>query len=162
MRNRRNSGVASQPWLASAFPRSLADSPEMATDWDARIEAFWADASGADDEATLTAMEALVSERTDNDAAAVYEWASVHDFLGRESDAIPLYRRALDLGLDDARRPQALSNWRAPFETSASRTKQFGQLNRWMPVTLWGTRPRHSWRWPCLTRAGRVTPLTSL
>lgn len=54
------------------------------------------------------AMKSLVDERPVDDAAAVYEWASVHDFVGREAAAIPLYRRALDLGLDGARRPQAL------------------------------------------------------
>ena len=79
----------------------------MVKDWDIRVERFWADASD-DDEAMLTAMKSLVGERPSDDAAAVYEWASVHDFLGRESAAIPLYRQALDLGLDDTRRPRAL------------------------------------------------------
>ena len=37
----------------------------------------------------------------------MYEWASVHDYLGREAQAVPLYRRALLLGLDEGRLPQA-------------------------------------------------------
>lgn len=53
-------------------------------------------------------MKALVDEPPDGDAAALYEWASVHDFLGRETEAIPLYRLALEAGLDDRRRIQAL------------------------------------------------------
>ncbi|TFD28157.1 tetratricopeptide repeat protein [Cryobacterium lyxosi] len=40
-------------------------------------------------------MQALITERRDDDPAAIFEWASVHDFLGREAEAIPLYRRAL-------------------------------------------------------------------
>ena len=79
----------------------------MDDDWDGRVQRFWADVSD-DDEAALTAMRHLICERPDDDAVAVYEWASVHDFVGRESTAIPLYRRALDLGLDGARRPKAL------------------------------------------------------
>lgn len=79
----------------------------MVKDWDTRVQRFWADAID-DDEVMLTAMKSLVDERPGDDAPAVYERASVHDFLGRESAAIPLYRQALDLGLDDTRRPQAL------------------------------------------------------
>ena len=52
-------------------------------------------------------MQALVAERHDDDPAAVFEWASVHDFLGRGAEAIPLYRRALKLGLDPVRNSQA-------------------------------------------------------
>ena len=80
----------------------------MVDNWETRIEDFWANVDGADAETTLAAMRTLADERPPGDAAAAYEWASVHDFLGREGEAIPLYQRALDLGLDDVRRPQAL------------------------------------------------------
>lgn len=79
----------------------------MSDDWEMRIKDFWADADDADEEATLAAMKALIEERPADDPAAIYEWASVHDFLGRESEAVPLYRRALERGLDDSRRSQA-------------------------------------------------------
>ncbi len=79
----------------------------MAT-WEERIRGFWLEASDADAEATLGSMQLLVAERPDDDPAAIYEWASVQDFLGREAEAIPLYRCALDLGLDPVRRSQAL------------------------------------------------------
>lgn len=42
------------------------------------------------------------------DPDATYEWASVHDFLGRESEAIPLYREALANRLSGDRHPQAI------------------------------------------------------
>ncbi|WP_245953363.1 tetratricopeptide repeat protein [Arthrobacter silvisoli] len=79
----------------------------MGANWEERIKDFWANADDADAAGTLAAMRGLVEERPGDDAAAVYEWASGHDFLGRESEAIPLYERALELGLDDARRSQA-------------------------------------------------------
>ena len=71
----------------------------MVKGWDSRVERFWADANDADEDDMLISMETLVGERPADDAAAVYEWAAVHDFLGRESAAIPLYRKSLDLGL---------------------------------------------------------------
>ncbi|MBM2622773.1 tetratricopeptide repeat protein [Actinoplanes sp. LDG1-06] len=43
-----------------------------------------------------------------DDAAGLFERASARDYAGREADAEPLYRRALDAGLDDDLRPQAL------------------------------------------------------
>lgn len=82
----------------------------MTDDWEARVDAFWAQA-GRDDsdiEAILTGMKVLVAERPPGDPDATFEWASVHDFLGREREAIRLYREALDGGLDGARRPKAI------------------------------------------------------
>jgi len=76
--------------------------------WDGRIAAFWAGADGRDPESLLAAMTDLVRERPEGDPAALYELASVHDFLGHESEAIPLYQAALDGGLDGERRPQAV------------------------------------------------------
>ena len=73
------------------------------TDWEERIKIFWIDANGADQESIFGSMQALIAERRDDDPAAIFEWAAVHDFLGREAEAIPLYRRALELGLDPVR-----------------------------------------------------------
>ena len=76
--------------------------------WEERIRRFWLEASDSDADVILGSMQLLTAERDDDDPAAIYEWASVQDFLGREAEAIPLYRRALDLGLDPVRRSQAL------------------------------------------------------
>lgn len=56
----------------------------------------------------LIRMKALADERPADDPAALFEQASVYDFLGRETDAIPLYRQAIASGLDGDRLPQAL------------------------------------------------------
>lgn len=80
----------------------------MTDTWESRVQEFWAHADAGDPAGTFSSMKALVDERPDGDAAALYEWASVHDFLGSETEAIFLYRLALDAGLDDRRRPQAL------------------------------------------------------
>lgn len=80
----------------------------MTASWDVRIDAFWAVADDAQPEAMLRGMEALISERAADDPDALYEWASIHDFLGREDEAVPLYRAALDHDLQGPRRPQAI------------------------------------------------------
>ena len=76
--------------------------------WDERIAAFWAHADDAQPEATLDAMRALVDERPAGDPDATFEWASVHDFLGFEAEAIPHYRAALADGLAEPRRSRAI------------------------------------------------------
>jgi tetratricopeptide (TPR) repeat protein len=72
------------------------------------VEAFWDVADETQPEAMLQSMRRLVEERGEDDPDALYEWASVHDFLGRETDAIPLYRTALDHGLASPRLQQAV------------------------------------------------------
>ncbi len=80
----------------------------MDESWSERIDRFWSSADHSRPELTLAAMKQLVDERPEDDPDAVYEWASAHDFLGRESDAIPLYQKALADGLSGDKRPQAI------------------------------------------------------
>ena len=76
-------------------------------DWDARVAAFWAAADERADE-TVAGMRALVAERPADDPRALYELASAHDFVGREAEAVPLYRAAIDGGLGPEHRPLAV------------------------------------------------------
>ncbi|WP_345373605.1 tetratricopeptide repeat protein [Frondihabitans cladoniiphilus] len=79
----------------------------MEDTWDDRVARFWETADDEDAPAVLAAMKLLVDERPAGDPEALFEWASAHDFLGHESEAIPLYRRALEAGLPDERHFQA-------------------------------------------------------
>lgn len=76
--------------------------------WSSRVATFWSNPDDSDPDAVISAMKTLVDECDDGDPVALYEWASVHDFVGKEADAIPLYRRALEGGLSGGRRSQAL------------------------------------------------------
>ena len=80
----------------------------MTQSWDSRVAAVWAAAEELSDEAVLAGIEALVSERGADDAAALFEAASARDYLGRETLAEPLYRAAIAAGLDGERHPQAV------------------------------------------------------
>jgi len=77
------------------------------TSWEDRIAAFWDEADDTDPE-VVGRMRALVDERPADDPAALFEWASVLDFVGREHDAVPAYEAALAAGLDGDRMPQAM------------------------------------------------------
>ncbi|WP_243225933.1 tetratricopeptide repeat protein [Microbacterium sp. CIAB417] len=77
--------------------------------WDERVDEIWAAAAGepVDDE-IIARIDALAAERGADDARAAFERAGARDSAGREAEAIALYRRALELGLDEEHRPQAV------------------------------------------------------
>lgn len=77
-------------------------------DWQERIDAVWeAAAGGLVDDEVIARIDAIAAERGPDDAEAVFERAGARDSAGRPDEAVPLYRRALELGLDDDRRAQA-------------------------------------------------------
>lgn len=79
-----------------------------AQEWDARLDAFWESVDLADPAAARAGLEALLVESPDGDGRAPFHRASLHDALGEEAAAIPLYRAALDLGLDERLRTPTL------------------------------------------------------
>lgn len=76
-------------------------------DWQSRVDAVWADVGLTDDE-RIAAIDALASELPAADARGLFERAGAHDAAGAEAEAEPLYRAALEAGLDEERRPQAV------------------------------------------------------
>ncbi|WP_173924204.1 tetratricopeptide repeat protein [Agromyces sp. Marseille-P2726] len=81
----------------------------MTDDWERRIAEVWEEAAGSPvDDELITRIDEIAAERGDSDARAVFERAGARDSAGRPDQAVPLYRRALELGLDDEHRPQAV------------------------------------------------------
>ena len=77
--------------------------------WNERIDDVWADASGEEvGDDTIARIDALAAERGADDARAEFERAGARDSAGRPADAVVLYRRALELGLDEEHRPQCV------------------------------------------------------
>ena len=76
--------------------------------WEADIAAFWDGADRLSVDAVLDGMRALWRARGEDDADALAEWAGAHDFVGRESEAIPLYRRSLERGVRGHRRDEVV------------------------------------------------------
>ena len=80
----------------------------MKSEWEERVAAFWQSADDSKVDETLAAMERLVDELEPTDPLGLFEWASVHDFLGLEPEAISIYKQALHSGLDGLKREKAM------------------------------------------------------
>jgi tetratricopeptide (TPR) repeat protein len=81
----------------------------MAPDgWQQRVDDLWASFDDHDEEAFVARMEALASELPDDSPEAAFERASAFDSTGHSDRAVPLYRRALELGLDGPNRRRAV------------------------------------------------------
>lgn len=76
--------------------------------WQQRVDALWALFDSYTPDAFIVEMERLVSELPTDDPVAAHELGGAFDSTGRSDLAIPHYRRALELGLDDSRRRQAV------------------------------------------------------
>src|SRR5690625_1034081 len=71
----------------------------LSDDCENRIAKFWKTADDTQPERMLEAMNVLRQELPVPHHDALFEWASVHDFLGRESQAVPLYEQAHNNGV---------------------------------------------------------------
>lgn len=80
----------------------------MTEAWDVRVAAAWSSADQLSPTALLSAIRNLAGERDEADPSALFELASAYDFVGREADAVPLYRAALEAGLAGNRERQAV------------------------------------------------------
>ncbi|WP_345750374.1 tetratricopeptide repeat protein [Microbacterium rhizophilus] len=75
-------------------------------DWQHRIDAVWQDRALSDED-RITRIDALAAELGADHPVALFERAGARDSAGREAEAEPLYRRAIERGLDDGRRARA-------------------------------------------------------
>jgi hypothetical protein len=77
-------------------------------EWEQRLSDLWASIDDHSEQAFLTKMELLVAELPADSAVAAFERASSLDSTGHSDLAVPLYRRALELGLQGQRRRRAV------------------------------------------------------
>ncbi len=77
-------------------------------EWEQRVADLWAliDAYGEDE--LRARMEKLVAELPADSAVAAFERAAAFDSTGHSDRAVPLYRQALELGLEGGRRRRAV------------------------------------------------------
>ena len=81
---------------------------QNSTDWEQRLSALWASLDDHSEEEFVARMDELVSELPADSAVAAYERAAAFDSTGRSDLAVPLYRQALELGLESDRRRRAV------------------------------------------------------
>ena len=77
-------------------------------EWEQRLAALWATIDEQSEEEFLGKMERLVAELPADDAVGIFERAASLDSTGHSDRAVPLYRRALALGLPGIRRRRAV------------------------------------------------------
>lgn len=83
--------------------------------WEQKVAVFYEQEFDDDDpHGSITRMRDFISGRPEGDAEALFELAGVHDALGLEGEAIPLYRRAIEAGLEGT------SAIRAPIQLASS------------------------------------------
>jgi tetratricopeptide (TPR) repeat protein len=78
------------------------------TDWEQRLSDLWASLDDHSEEEFVAKMDELVAELPADSAVAAYERAAAFDSTGRSDLAVPLYRQALELGLESERRRRAV------------------------------------------------------
>ncbi|MFL5841434.1 MAG: tetratricopeptide repeat protein [Thermoleophilaceae bacterium] len=77
-------------------------------DWEQRLAALWASLDDHSEEQFIAKMDELVGELPADSGVAAYERGSAFDSTGHSDLAVPLYREALERGLEPARRRQAV------------------------------------------------------
>lgn len=77
-------------------------------EWDQRVADLWSSIDDHSEDEFLAKMDALVAELPADSARGAYERASAFDSTGHPDRAVPLYRQALELGLDGGLRRQAV------------------------------------------------------
>jgi tetratricopeptide (TPR) repeat protein len=74
--------------------------------WEERVDELWRSFDEHDDETFVARMDELARKLPEDIGA--FERASAYDSTGREELAVPLYRRALELGVGGPRRRRAV------------------------------------------------------
>jgi tetratricopeptide (TPR) repeat protein len=77
-------------------------------DWERAVADAWASFDAQDEARFLSAIAALVAQRPDDDAPALFEQAAAFDSTGHPDRAVPLYRQALRAGLAGERQRRAV------------------------------------------------------
>jgi tetratricopeptide (TPR) repeat protein len=77
-------------------------------EWEQRLADLWASIDDHSEQQFLSRMELLVAELPADSAIAAFERAGSLDSTGHSDLAVPLYRRALELGLQGQRRRMAV------------------------------------------------------
>jgi tetratricopeptide (TPR) repeat protein len=80
----------------------------MNANWEQRLADLWAAIDSYSEEEFLARMEKLTAELPADNAVALFERGASFDSTGHSDLAVPLYQRALELGLPGERRRRAV------------------------------------------------------
>jgi Tetratrico peptide repeat len=107
--------------------------PVDETDWERRIATAWASQRDLSETDFLALIEQLAGELPPGDPIGLFERASSLDATDHPDMAIPLYEQALEQGLPESRRRQAViqlaSSLRATGQAEQSAARLAAELN---------------------------------
>jgi hypothetical protein len=78
------------------------------SDWQRRVDEAWALADELSEDELVARIDRLAEELGEGSAVGDFERAGARDSTGHSDLAVPLYRRALERGLEGERRRQAV------------------------------------------------------
>jgi hypothetical protein len=81
---------------------------ETTPEWEQRLSDLWASLDDYSEEEFQVRIEELAAELPPDSAAGAFERAASLDSTGHSDLAVPLYRQALELGLEGERRRRAV------------------------------------------------------
>jgi tetratricopeptide (TPR) repeat protein len=102
---------------------------QISTNWEQRLAALWASLDDYSEEEFVAKMEELVAELPADSAVAAYERAAAFDSTGRSDLAVPLYRQALELGLESDRRRRAVIQMASSLRNLGQAQESVGLLS---------------------------------
>src|SRR4051812_36394875 len=104
------SACASHPKVAqrSDSACNVAAVRENNAEWEQRVADLWASIDDHEPDDFVAAMEKLTAEQPADNPVALFERASSLDSTGHSDEAVPLYRKALERGLEGIRRRRAV------------------------------------------------------
>ncbi len=112
---------------------TLTDATPASSDWQQRSAALWSSFDTCEPEVFVERMQQLVAELPASSAVGSFELAGAQDSTGHPDLAVPLYRAALQAGLEGLRRRRAniqlassLRNLGHPDEAAALLSNEIG------------------------------------
>ena len=80
----------------------------ISADWERRVAAAWASLDDHPEDEFVRLIGELAAELPEDSAVGLFERACAWDSTGHSDRAVPLYRRALEIGLTGIRRRRAI------------------------------------------------------
>jgi hypothetical protein len=80
---------------------------EPNADWQRRVDELWASFDDFGEDEFMARLDRLLSELPPDGALVAFERAGAFDATDHPDEAVPLYRQAIERGLDPSRRRQA-------------------------------------------------------
>ncbi|MBO0768709.1 MAG: tetratricopeptide repeat protein [Solirubrobacterales bacterium] len=101
-----------------------------ADDWTSRVQALWDEFDSLEPDVFVSRMRALVSERPEDDAIALFELAGAYDSTGDEARAATTYERVFAVGPPEAIRRSLTIQYASTLRNLGRATEAVAHLER--------------------------------